>query len=68
MLSFGKETLRYLEQFGLNKDFFLPNFKINDSCFPTQIKIKSEPFEAAIEKNGDLYFIEYSEQKLSVKT
>lgn len=56
------------KRFGTNGSqeglFLLPNYNLKDTWFPTQIKIKPEPFQAVIENNGEKYFMEYKNEKI----
>jgi len=47
--------------------FLLPNYHIKETWFPTQIKIKAEPFEAIVENNGSVYFVSYTNGQLTTK-
>lgn len=57
-----------LERFGTNGNqegiLLLPNYKLKETWFPTSLKIKSEPFEAVIDNNGEIYKIEFKNEKL----
>lgn len=44
--------------------FLLPNYEIKDIWFPTEIKIKPEPFETIVENEGNQYLIEFSNEKI----
>lgn len=56
------------KRFGTNGSqeglFLLPNYNLKNTWFPTQIKIKPEPFQAVIENNGEKYFMEYKNEKI----
>ena len=60
-----------LKRFGTNGDaegmFLMPNYKVKDIWFPTQKKIEPNPFEAIIENNGVLNYMEFTNGKVSFK-
>ena len=45
--------------------FLLPNYNLKETWFPTEIKIKAEPFEAIVEKNNKKYQVIYSGGELT---
>jgi hypothetical protein len=45
--------------------FFLPNYNLKETWFPTEIKIKAEPFEAIVENNNKKYQVIYSGGELT---
>lgn len=57
-----------LERFATNGDqeglFLLPNYLVKDTWFPTDAKIKPEPFEAIVETKGKTYLVEFNNEKL----
>lgn len=52
-----------LKRFGTNGSqegiFLIPNYELKEIWFPTEIKIKAEPFEAIIENNNTNYLVEF---------
>lgn len=57
-----------LQRFGTNGTqegiFLLPNYKVKDIWFPTQLKIRPEPFEAVVENEEKEYLIEFKNEKI----
>lgn len=57
-----------LTRFGTNGSqegiFLLPNYDLKNLWFPTEIKIKPEPFEAIIENHNQDYIIEFKNEIL----
>ena len=55
-------------RFGTNGNqeglFLLPNYEIKEIWFPTNIKIKPEPFECIVENNGNLYSVACRDETL----
>ncbi len=60
------------ERFGTIGDqegiFLIPNYKIKDIWFPTNIKIRPEPFECVVENNGNKYFVEFKNEEIKIST
>lgn len=58
------------KRFGTNGSqeglFLLPNYKLKKTWFPTELKIKGEPFEAIIENNGKNFLVEYKDEKIKI--
>lgn len=52
-----------LTRFGTNGSdegmFLIPNYNLKETWFPTEIKIKAEPFESIVEINSQNYFVNY---------
>ncbi len=44
--------------------FLIPNYKIKDIWFPTDIKIKPEPFECVVENNGNNYLVAFNNDEI----
>ncbi len=59
-----------LERFGTNGSqegiFLLPNYNIKDVWFPTNVKIKPEPFEAIIENKKKKYHLAFRNEKIKI--
>lgn len=60
-----------LNRFGTNGSlegmFLIPNFNLKETWFPTEMKIKPEPFEAIVENNGEEFFVQYENGELTTK-
>lgn len=57
-----------LKRFGTNGSqeglFLIPNYELKEIWFPTEIKIKAEPFVAIIENNNNNYLVEFQNGKI----
>lgn len=58
-----------LKRFGTNGSaegmFLIPNYSLKETWFPTEIKIKAEPFEAILANNNQKYNVVYRSKKLT---
>ena len=58
-----------LNRFGTNGSaegiFLIPNYNLKETWFPTEIKIKPEPFECIIENNSKKYNVIYRDGELT---
>lgn len=59
-----------LKRFGTNGSaegmFLIPNYNLKEIWFPTEIKIKAEPFEAIVENNNQKYNVIYRSRELTI--
>lgn len=47
--------------------FIIPNYKLKETWFPTDLKIKTDPFSAIIENDSKLFKVEYKEEQLKIE-
>lgn len=68
--NFGTEFWKGdIKRFGTNGSqeglFILPNYKVKKKWFPSDLKIKPEPFEIQLEHNDKIFNMEYKNGKIS---
>lgn len=60
-----------LNRFGTNGSlegiFLIPNYNLKETWFPTEMKIKPEPFESIVQNNGKDFFVKYKNGEISTK-
>ena len=44
--------------------FLLPNYEVKDVWFPTEVRIRPEPFEAIVENKGKEYLVEFERETI----
>lgn len=60
-----------LQRFGTNGSeegiFLIPNYNLKEIWFPTELKIKPEPFEAIVQESGQTFSVLYRDGKLTTR-
>ena len=60
------DTLRFGTNGSQEGLFLLPNYEVKEIWYPTEIRIKPEPFEAIIENEGENYAIVFKDEQFSI--